>query len=35
MQIHIECRGFDLTDGLRDDAGKRLAFRMNFGPEAT
>ncbi len=31
MQMDIQCRGFDLTDGLRDYARKRLAYSLNCG----
>jgi ribosomal subunit interface protein len=31
MQMDIQCRGFELTDGLRDYAHKRLAYSLNHG----
>ena len=31
MQLDIQCRGFDLTDSLRDYAKKRLAYSLNCG----
>ncbi|MFZ3035777.1 MAG: HPF/RaiA family ribosome-associated protein [Rugosibacter sp.] len=31
MQMDIQCRGFDLTDGLRDYVKKRLAYSLNCG----
>lgn len=31
MQLDIQCRGFDLTDSLRDYAKKRLAYNLNCG----
>lgn len=31
MQMDIQCRGFDLTDGLRDYARKRLAYSLHCG----
>lgn len=31
MQVDIQCRGFDLTDSLRDYAKKRLAYSLNCG----
>ena len=31
MQMDIQCRGFDLTNSLRDYAFKRLAYNLNCG----
>ncbi|MDO9450552.1 MAG: HPF/RaiA family ribosome-associated protein [Rugosibacter sp.] len=31
MQMDIQCRSFDLTDGLRDYVRKRLAYSLNCG----
>jgi putative sigma-54 modulation protein len=31
MQIDIQCRGFDLTDSLRDYTQKRLAYSLCHG----
>lgn len=31
MQMDIQCRGFDLTEGLRDYAQKRLAYSLSHG----
>lgn len=31
MQIDIQCRSFDLTEGLRDYVRKRLAYNLSFG----
>lgn len=31
MQMDIQCRSFDLTDGLRDYVKKRLAYSLNCG----
>lgn len=31
MQIDIQCRGFDLTDALRDYVSKRLAYSLSHG----
>ncbi len=31
MQMDIQCRGFELTDGLRDYARKRLAYSLSHG----
>lgn len=33
MQIDIQCRGFALTDGLRDYTKKRLACSLSHGEE--
>lgn len=33
MQVDIQCSGFELTEGLRDYARKRLAYSMRFGNE--
>lgn len=31
MQMDIQCRSFDLTEGLRDYVKKRLAYSLNCG----
>ena len=31
MQIDIQCRGFDLTESLRDYTSKRLAYSLSHG----
>lgn len=31
MQMAIQCRGFALTEGLRDYARKRLSYSLSFG----